>query len=191
MARWKMLSGKFYFQGNKYIAGDVFEATPSQVKGIRNIIQPLDKIEDYMEPHEEDVPRTKLKAVHKGFGKWDVVNIAIDKAINDRPLNKAEALQLIEESESDLEKEEAIAEAKAVERQKKELAKLEAEKRAIEEEKMEANKVELKKTEVNDKDEVGEEGEDGEVFTNKEETTRSSKAVGKKRRVPIGGRTKS
>lgn len=36
-------------------------------------------------------PTTGLKAVHRAFGKWDVINEATGVKINDNPLSKGEA----------------------------------------------------------------------------------------------------
>lgn len=96
MPRWKMLAGKFYYRGNKFVAGDVFEAPTEEVKSMRDILQPLDAVEDYAVQDEKDVPRNKLLAIHKGRGLWDVVNTTTDKKLNDRPLTKAEAQQLVD-----------------------------------------------------------------------------------------------
>lgn len=96
MPRWKMLAGKFYYRGNKFVAGDVFEAPTEEVKSMRDILQPLDAVEDYAAQDEKDVPRNNLLAIHKGRGLWDVVNTTTDKKLNDRPLTKAEAQQLVD-----------------------------------------------------------------------------------------------
>jgi hypothetical protein len=175
MPRYKMLVGKFGFQGKKYRAGDVFEAEPFQVVGLGARVQPLDKIEDYQLPQDDDIPRKKLQAVHRGFGKWDVVNNATEENINDHPLTKVEAKQLVEEIEAaELRKEE---EARAV---------LEKEKQEKEEE----DKAEEKpaKKAVVKKVEDAEDEKDAKTVDKK--TTRSSSTVERKRRLPIGRGTK-
>lgn len=97
--RWKMLAGKFYFEGKRYAKGDVFEATTKEVQGVRDIIEDLDKVGEYQATMDDDVPRKKLVAVHRGFGKWDVLNTTTGKAINDHPLTKTDARLLVDEME--------------------------------------------------------------------------------------------
>lgn len=162
MARWKMLSGKFYYKGKKYVAGDVFEASPYDVRGIRDIIQPLDKVEEYQDFQEDDVPRKKLEAIHRGFGKWDVVNNTTGENVNDQPLTKAEAKQLVENLLDEEEQQKAQAE---VAKEKEEL-----------------------KQEV---DESKKEQKDGKEKPSYKKTTGNSATVEKKRRIPIGRGTKS
>ena len=100
MARWKMLVGKVNYKGNRYKAGDIFEAPPEDVRGMRDQLQPLDRVEESNpEFFAEPVPRKKLVAVHRGFGKWDVVNTELNQNLNDHPLTKDEAKQLANEME--------------------------------------------------------------------------------------------
>lgn len=96
MPRWKMLVGKFYRGGTVIKKGDIFEATLEQVKGIRNQLEALDAIEEYMAETDQDVPRRKLEAVHLGHGKWNVINSETGKVINDLPLDKRQAQQLVD-----------------------------------------------------------------------------------------------
>lgn len=195
MARWKMLAGKFYYGGKKYVAGDIFEAPPFAVRGIRDILQALDRIEEYEDFHPDDVPRRKLKAIHRGYGKWDVYNTEMEKNVNDHPLTKMEAFHLVEE----LEEKEAVDNAQQEERMKqKAQAALDAERKALEEEQKEPVEEEKPKPKKKGK-EVGVSKdaakdaveEDDEEDPTLEEETRDTKAVGRKRRVPIGRRPKS
>jgi len=39
-------------------------------------------------------PSMGLRAVHRGFGKWDVINEASGVKINDKPLTKGEAREM-------------------------------------------------------------------------------------------------
>lgn len=96
MPRWKMLAGKYHVGGKVYKAGDEFVATTDQVRHMRDMLQPLDALEEYQDASDRDVPRQKLMAVHLGHGKWNVVNRDTDKAVNDHPLDKREAQQLVD-----------------------------------------------------------------------------------------------
>jgi hypothetical protein len=198
MARYQMLVGKFYFKGRRYVKGDIFEAEPSQVKGIKNQIMPLDKVEDYQDLQEDDVPRTKLKAMHIGYGKWNVMNTETDEPVNDHPLTKMEALQIVEQNGVELDEQakkddaETLDKKKAIEKEKKEqekqvrmTAKLEAEREQVRKEKEEKEEVEEEEAA-----EAKEDEEDADE-TPTEKKARDTKTVAGKRRIPIRRGTKS
>lgn len=158
--RWKMLAGKFYFEGKRYAKGDVFEATAKEVHGVRDIVEDLDKVGEYQAAMDDDVPRKKLVAVHKGFGKWDVLNTITGKAINDHPLTKSDARLLVDELEDVEVQTEPVA-----------LPMSPTQRLAIQE--------------VKEKEKLDEPSEPAEKAPG------DTKAVDRKRRVPIGRGTKS
>lgn len=182
MARWKLLAGKFYLRGKRHTAGDIFEATASEIKGIRDIVEPLDRVEDYEEPSPEDVPRKKLEAVHRGHGHWDVINIETNETVNDHSLTKMDAKKLVD-SLLDLEAEQAAHEA---EKAKVEKPKSTPKKKPVAKKPAaEAKKVD---TGAKAKKATGESAKDKSAAGDKsaEKAPGDSEAVGKKHRVPIG-----
>ena len=164
MPRWKMLAGKFYYRGSKFVAGDVFEAPTEEVKHMRDILQPLDKIEEYMDESERDVPRNKLLAIHKGRGNWDVVNNSTNKKMNDRPLTKTEAQQMVDR---------LIVEAEAVPSPE-----------------LEPSKEEDLEEKITTPDPIEEKKDEPKAATKPAKTTGSSKLVERKRSVLTRRRAK-
>jgi hypothetical protein len=67
--------------------GDMITCLPSELGRWQWRFNRLDP----EEPEVAQQPSTGLKAVHLGFGRYNVVNEATGKPINDDPLNKAEA----------------------------------------------------------------------------------------------------
>jgi len=97
MPKYMIKSGAHYRkEGGKwerYVKDDVMEATEEDVKNI------LDKVEKIgpPEPKNPEAPEKQaLKAVHKGGGKYDVINIESGKAINSKLLTKDEANELLD-----------------------------------------------------------------------------------------------
>jgi hypothetical protein len=63
---------------------------PDDVQGFKDLLEQLEP--DQPPPK----PKAGLKAVHRGFGKYDVINEATGKKINDKVLTKEEAQELVE-----------------------------------------------------------------------------------------------
>ena len=79
-----------------YKPGDVIEATEHELRNFPDkfkLVGPPDKPFDETRP-----PVKKLKMIHKGNKKYDVVNQESGKKINTRPLTKDEAHELLEDS---------------------------------------------------------------------------------------------
>ncbi|MEW5725494.1 MAG: hypothetical protein AB1896_20465 [Thermodesulfobacteriota bacterium] len=97
MARYRLKRGvgKHVYQGRVYLPGDIVEAAPENMKGV------LDKF-DLLDPPDQAQAEAKqpnaLKMVHKGFGRYDVLNTTSGQILNDHLLKKAEALALVEGS---------------------------------------------------------------------------------------------
>lgn len=58
---------------------------------LRFVMDKFDQVEPDPPPPE---PKTGLKAVHRGFGKWDVINEQTGRPVNDKPLTKEDAKEL-------------------------------------------------------------------------------------------------
>lgn len=54
----------------------------------------LDKFEQMEPDSPSPEPSVGLRAVHRGHGRWDVVNQVTGKAINDKALKRDEALEM-------------------------------------------------------------------------------------------------
>ena len=107
MARFRLKSGKYHGtkngQHHTYRPGDVIELKPDKVRHMMDILEPLEPIETVEE--ETAAPREQLVVVHKGGGKYNVINTATGEPINDILLTKrqAEALANGEKKESEAE----------------------------------------------------------------------------------------
>lgn len=97
MARYQMLpkKGKHYFrQGGTTVCvrpGDIIDTEECELRGAIDKFIRLDPL-----PPEPE-PAQGLYADHAGAGRWNVINPATGKAINDELLTKDEAQSLIEE----------------------------------------------------------------------------------------------
>lgn len=69
-------------------SGDQIRCEPHE---LGSAIRKFDQLEPDPPPPQ---PKVGLKAVHRGFGKWDVINQATGAKINDQPLSKQEAKEL-------------------------------------------------------------------------------------------------
>jgi hypothetical protein len=104
--RWKKIGGGSLTLLGKFIKpNDIFTAYPHQIpKQFRDVIIPLDEIREQSVPKVEPI-KTTYKVVPRGASKsmFDVVNEAvtneegIPKRINDKPLTKEVAEQLIQD----------------------------------------------------------------------------------------------
>ena len=96
MARYKMLpeKGKHYHrQDGKIVCvkpGDVIDTEECELRGAKDKFVRLDP------PEPEPEPTRGLYAEHAGAGRWNVINRATGKAINDELLSKGEAQSLVE-----------------------------------------------------------------------------------------------
>jgi len=94
MSKFKVKSGKHYRKekdGVKvYCTGDVIEAEEHE---LRNCMDKFERL-DPKKPEEAMKPKVGLKAVHRGGGKYNVINERSGKPINDQLLSREEAEQL-------------------------------------------------------------------------------------------------
>ena len=99
--RYRVKSGKIHARINGkmkiYQKGDIVNLDPDDVIGFKDLVEQLDP---NLPPPQ---PKAGLKAVHKGFGKWNVINETTGKEINDKPLTKEEAQELVEAGSSESE----------------------------------------------------------------------------------------
>lgn len=68
--------------------GDVIDVPDYQIAGA---LDKFDRLDSAPPSPEEQLPTTGLRAVHKGHGKYDVVNMTTGATINDEPLSKSDA----------------------------------------------------------------------------------------------------
>lgn len=97
MAKFRLKSGKYHGlkDGKKhtYAPGEIVELDPSQVQYMMDVLEPLEPL--VTKEEQEAAPRKQLKAAHKGGGKYNVINKATGKPINDVLLSKEEAQNLV------------------------------------------------------------------------------------------------
>ena len=97
MAKFRVIQGKYHGtkdgQRHTYRPGDIVELDPDKVRHFQDIFEPLDPVE----PEEERLaaPRLRLEIVHKGGGKYIVINAATNKPVNDKLLTKKQAQDLV------------------------------------------------------------------------------------------------
>ena len=137
MKKYRLLYGAHYQKVDglmvKHVEGDIVELSDRQAVSFKDKFEPIGSfaiaptataIPKEAKPEEEK--ESKLKAVHKGFGKYDVVKVKTGEPINDKPLTKKEAYGLLESSDEpsetgeregreDNKEEQAIEETKAPE----------------------------------------------------------------------------
>lgn len=101
MPKYMIKSGPHYKRSTsgkkwtRYAKGDVIELSELEAKNIMDKLDPIGP----PDPIEPDAPpKQVLKAVHKGGGKYDVVNEESGKTINSKLLTKKEALELLDNS---------------------------------------------------------------------------------------------
>ena len=96
MPKFRKLSGKHYIKGKCYVKGDVIECSHAVIK---NFMDTFEEIEtEDAKPDAEVAISPTLKVVHKGFGRYNVVNTKTDGVVNDRPLNKDEAESIVNDA---------------------------------------------------------------------------------------------
>ena len=76
----------------KYTKGMILKANPETVKHFMDILKPLQPLE---KPEPKAIPQ-RLKAVHKGGGRWIVENEITHDVIHEGYLTKEEAIQTVE-----------------------------------------------------------------------------------------------
>ena len=119
-----------------HVEGDIVELSERQAISFKDKFEPVD---GSIAPNEE-AREEKLKVIHLGFGKYNVIKVKTGKTINDMPLNKKEAYNLLEggidvereaEDREDTEEEPPKDEAEAAEDPKVDTAKDVAEPRRV------------------------------------------------------------
>ena len=84
----------------RYKSGETFEGPASLGDVFPDKLEPANaETAELVQEHKEGGPMAKLKVVHRGSGKYNVVNTETDTAINDELLSRAEAYALIAETE--------------------------------------------------------------------------------------------
>ena len=92
MAKFKLTKGVHYHDRKRLKPGDEVECAPEK---LRYFMDKFTVIEE--DPVIEDIPEpVPLEMKHRGGGRWDVINRATGKAINDIGLTKEEALALLD-----------------------------------------------------------------------------------------------
>ena len=122
--KYRLLYGKFYGHTDKGLVkfgeGDIIELTDKQAISFKDMFEPIDGSKQILTKEKDD----KLRVIHKGFGKYDVIVGRTGKPINDQQLTKKEAYSLLEsggrepderqkEDRGDTEKEQAENETEA------------------------------------------------------------------------------
>jgi len=97
----------------KEAGNDILSLTLHQAKILGKRVLPLDgeAVEEKIKKEDKKIrppDEVKLKAIHKGGGRYNVINQTTDQPINDNYLTKAEAEELVDgkedmESPKDLE----------------------------------------------------------------------------------------
>lgn len=109
--RMKPKAGFHYLRQNRREVtvrpGDVVRCTKEEIHGA------LDKFEQLDPDPPPPEPKIGLKAVHCGFGKWDVINETTGVKINDKPLTKAEAREIALSLPPDEEEDQTTGESNA------------------------------------------------------------------------------
>lgn len=93
MALWRKkprTGGHYVSRGVRMAEGATIEATREQ---LGNAVDKFELLTPDPEP-EPERPELALRAVHRGFGHWDVIHPVTGQAINDQRLSKEEALRL-------------------------------------------------------------------------------------------------
>lgn len=76
--------------------GDIYEG---EKEALGRALDQWEQLDPDPLPPLPPEPTRPLKVVHRGFGKWDVINQETGTAINDQPLSKEEALAMVGEAE--------------------------------------------------------------------------------------------
>ena len=95
--RWKMKDGcGSHFMPNGMVVkpGNVIKAFPDELAGALDKFIPIDAYEKSVMNEEPFVPASTLTIIHKGSGKYNVVNES-GEAINDKLLTKTQAESLL------------------------------------------------------------------------------------------------
>lgn len=99
--RYRIRKGqKHYLRGtranvNVFTAGQVIELYPHQARYIMDKLIPLDAPQEPGEDPTPDDSAPALEIKHVGGGRFNVIHPETGEAINDSPLSKAEAEELI------------------------------------------------------------------------------------------------
>lgn len=92
MGKYRLLTGKHIHKGKKYRAGDIITCNQEDISGF------LSRFEIVEEDKKPELPQEKTHPlqIKRVFGsRYNVINTGTGTPINDKPLLKAEALELI------------------------------------------------------------------------------------------------
>ena len=101
MPKYRLKPGcKHYMRANgrrayKFVGGDIIELPADKAAAIMDKLELVEEAQP-VEEKEEKIPAVSLQIVHRGGGKYNVVNQVTGKPINDRLLTKEEAEELVE-----------------------------------------------------------------------------------------------
>ena len=97
MAKFRLRSGKYHGfkdgQRHIYQKGEIIDIDPENTKFMMDLLEPIDHIET--EEERTAAPRVQLEIVHKGGGKYNVINSVTGKPVNDKLLTKSQAQDLV------------------------------------------------------------------------------------------------
>ena len=109
--KYRLLYGIYYQRIDgvmvKHKEGDIVELSDRQAISFKDMFEPMEG-PVILDKEVEVLPESKLKVIHEGFGRYNVIVTKTGKKINDNPLTKKEAYSLLEggDSESDEQREE-------------------------------------------------------------------------------------
>ena len=86
--------GPHYYEGKKYVSGQIIRMYPEQTENIKNKLEPLDQVPDLPE-------KLPLKLVQREDGKYDVINEGTGNPINDVPLSLKESMEMVGDRDDD------------------------------------------------------------------------------------------
>jgi len=95
MARYRKKPGTgshYLARGVRMADGAVIECEPSE---LGNALDKFERLDVELEQPEGPQPTVNLRAVHRGFGHWDVIHPLTGIAVNDKRLTKDEAMNLV------------------------------------------------------------------------------------------------
>ena len=92
MAKFKLIKGVHYHDRKRLKKGDEIECAPEKLRYFMDKFEVIEE-DPIIENIQEPMP---LEMRHRGGGRWDVINRATGKAINDIGLTKEEALAMMD-----------------------------------------------------------------------------------------------
>lgn len=90
--QFKLIGGTHTFRDERGAIepGETFKATPFEVRNIQHKVEPLEPIPE----EQEKPPIQRFQVLHKGGGRYAVINEATGETVNDKWLSKTEANEL-------------------------------------------------------------------------------------------------